>query len=153
MSYRPQFAFFTPPGFRDEQFHYSFDSTNTPGLSQTIAAGATLRNIALQTQQDAEFICRALKIQSGTSPSALNIQIKNSFDRLLSVGQTPIYDLYTPSGAAIVGSFWVPFEDEMRCPAGAFLELFITNLTSGTLSCPALSFYGVKRYRAEDCAR
>ncbi len=31
MIYRPQFAFHVaPPGFRDEQFHYSFDKENAP---------------------------------------------------------------------------------------------------------------------------
>ena len=152
MSYRPQFVFSTPRGFRDESFHYSFDSTNTPGLGVSIASGAFLNNIVLQTQADAEFICRALKVQLGTAASNLNLTIKNPQGLYLSAVNVPIADYLTPSGLAVVGSLFVPFEPEVRIPPSGFFEVYLENLTGGSLACPAFTFYGLKRYRVEDVA-
>ena len=152
MSYRPQFVFRTPPGFRDEQFHYSFDSTNTPGLGQTIASGAFLNNIVLQMQQDAEFICRAIKVQLETAVSTLNLTLKDSYDHYMAAVNVPIGTLLNPTGAAVLGSLFIPWEPEMRCPPGSFFEVYLENLTTGSVACPQFTFYGVKRYRVEDCA-
>jgi hypothetical protein len=152
MSYRPQFAFATPPGFRDEQFHYSFDGTNVAALSSTnpIAASAVLDNITLQLQQDAEFILRAWKVQLGTAPSRLNLTIKDPRGYYLSASSIPLGTYLTPSGLAVVGSLVVPFESEVVCPAGGFLQLNFRNLSTGSVNPPAFTLYGVKRY--QECA-
>jgi hypothetical protein len=146
MIYRPQYVFPpTPAGFVDEQFHYSFDSTNTPVLGLAIAAGVTLRNVYLQLQNDAEFILRAIKVQLGTSPSNLYLSIRDPHSFPLSAVHLPLNNYLTPGGASIVGSMMVPFESEVVCPAGGFFILDLYNPTTGNVTPPAFTLDGVNR--------
>lgn len=155
MIYRPQFAFVTPMGFRDEAFHYSFDSGNVPALGSVIAAGQLVSDITLQLQNDAEFILRALKVTGSgserggltqTAVSNLALQIKDPRGEYLSASFLPISNYLTGAGEAVVGRMFVPFESEIRCPASGFLQLFLYNPTSGALLPPSFTLYGVKRY-------
>jgi hypothetical protein len=159
MIYRPQFAFVTPRGFRDEQFHYSFDSTNVAALGSPIAAGQLVENIPLQMQNDAEFILRAVKVQgsgseregfTSTAVPNLAIQFKNPYSDFLSATFLPLSTCFTGAGEAVVGRVFVPLESEIICPRSGFLQVNLYNPTAGSLLPPAFTFYGVKRY--QECA-
>jgi hypothetical protein len=147
MIYRPQFGFPpTPPGFSDETFHYSFDSTTVSILGLAVTAGAVVNEIALQLQNDAEFICRGLKVQLGTAASNLYMQLKDPFGNCLSACPVALSDYLTGAGIAVVGRMIVPFESEIVCPiSGRFMVNFY-NPTTGPIFPPALTFFGVKRY-------
>ena len=147
MIYRAQYGFPpTPKGFQDETFHYSFDSGTVPALGTSIAAGAYLNDVTLQLQNDAEFILRGIKVQSGTSGSNLALQIKDPFGNYLSAGPVLLSDYLTGSGLAVIGRLIVPFESEIICPIGGFFQLYFYNPTTGSITPPALTFFGVKRF-------
>lgn len=154
MIYRPQFAFHVaPPGFRDEQFHYSFDKENVPILNTAIGAGLSVNNIVCQLQNDAEFILRSLKIQGvSSSVSSLLVTIRDPYGNFLSAVPLPIGNYASGGGAVSVGRMDVPFEDQIVCPIGGFFEVFLTNLTLGNVNPPAFSFYGVNRRPLERAA-
>lgn len=146
MIYRPQYAFSRrPAGFEDEAFHYSFDSSNVPVLGTTIAAGANVQNIPLQLQNDAEFILRAVKIQLATAPSNLYATIRDPFGNFVSAVPLPLDNYLTGAGAALIGRMEVPFESEIHCPLGGFFQLFLYNLTTGSVLPPQVTLYGVNR--------
>lgn len=146
MSYRPQYVFSTPPGFRDEQFHYFFDSSNVPVLGLAIPAGGRLDNVVLQLQNDAEFILRAVK----ASVSNLNMRLRDPFGNDLETSEAPISNTFTGGGGAVLGRMVVPYEPEIRCPASGFLTLFLRNLTTGNVTPGSFTLYGVNR--REECA-
>ena len=146
MIYRPQFAFPPAPrGYRDEQFHYGFDGTNVAALGRTVAAGGQLNNILLPLEPDAGFLCRGIKIQTATARTNLGVQLKSPHGDYLEITYLPAADLYTPSGAAILGSLFVPLEPEVECPPGGVWNLSLYNPTAGGLACPSVTLYGVKR--------
>jgi hypothetical protein len=150
--YRPQFAYDTPKGFRDEQFHYTFFGFNTPMLVANIAAGAILSNIPLVLQTDAPFLWRGVKVSPASSAFAnpqLNMQFKDAWGNYLSNKLVPAA-LYMPPVNANVGGFAVvPLEPEVRCPAGGIIWLWLQNPTGSPVAPPQISLYGVKRYRVE----
>lgn len=151
MVWRPQFAFPpAPAGFRDEQFHYGFDGSNVPALATAIAAGSQVLNVVLQLQNDAEFILRAIKVQLGTAPSSLALQLRDPYGNYLSATPLELSNYLTGGGAAMVGQMAVPFEDQIRCPLGGFFEVFLYNLTTGSVAPPAFTFFGVNR---RECGR
>jgi len=147
--YRPQYAFGTPPGFRDEQFHYSFDATNVPVLGTAIGAGLTVRNIVLQLQNDAEFILRAWKIQvSPPGRSSLALTIRDPYGNYLSASHLMLNNYLTPGGAVGIGQMVVPCEAEIRAPIGGFFDLTLYNPTLGNVTPGAFTLYGLNRREA-----
>jgi hypothetical protein len=147
MTYRPQFAFpAPPPGYRDEQFHYSYDGTNCALLANPIAAGALTGSIILLTEADAPFIARALKIQLGTAISPLWFQLVTPRGDYMQSVPVPLA-LYAGNidGLPIAGQYFVPFDSEIECPAGSNFTLFLYNPTGGSVDAPEVTLYGVKR--------
>jgi hypothetical protein len=122
-SYRPQYVTSpTPPGFKDEEFEYYFDSENTPGLIP-LQAGQSVNKVVLQLQQDSEFIWRAIELSGNTGP--LCVKFYDPFGNELSavtVEADTTYDA-TLQAENPVGRLPVVFEPEIRCPAGGFLEV------------------------------
>ena len=149
MIYRAQYGFPpTPKGFDDQMFHYSFDSTTVPALGVSLAAGAYSNDVTLQLQNDAEFILRGIKVQTqaGTTGSNLSMQIKDPFGNYLSAGPVDLSRYLRGSGLAVIGRLIVPFEAEIVCPIGGFFQLYFYNPTTGSITPPALTFFGVKRF-------
>jgi hypothetical protein len=148
MPYRPQFAFATPPGYRDEAFLYSFDSTNSPGLVASIPAqvgsnpGQTLY-IPLQLQTDAVFIIRAW----GFSVANLGVQLRDAFGYLLQDSFVPENLQFEPSGLSGLGYNLIPIEPELACSPGATLLINFSNSTNAAIACPKITLDGVKRFR------
>jgi hypothetical protein len=150
--YRPQYAFGTPRGFRDETFHYSFDKTNVAALGVQIPAGQLRNDIVLQLQNDQEFVCRGISVlgadveRGGTAPSNLYLWLKDPFGNYLSQTYVPLSRYLTGSGRTVTGRFPVILEPEIICPAGGMWVAYFYNPTSGSLYPPAFTFYGDKRY-------
>ena len=149
--YRPQMAYTALPGFRDEEFRYSFDSSNVAILGVAILAGQVVNDIYLQLQNEAEFICRGIRVQLNTAPSDLQLWLKEPFGSYLSQTYIPLATYLTGAGAAICGRMTVVFEPEISCPAGSFFTAFLRNPTTGSVTPPSFSFFGVKRWPLE-CA-
>ena len=149
MTYRPQFAYPSPPfGMQDEQFHYSFDGTTIPLLSSVnaLAAGSQSNDIILPLQADAPFIARTLKIQLGTAASLLWFKLKTPRGDYLQVVPVPLA-LYAGGmdGIAMAGQLFIPLEPEIECPPGSNWTLYLYNPTSGNVNPPAVTLFGVKR--------
>jgi hypothetical protein len=62
VGYRPQFAYPTSRGCRDEDFVYYFDGSNVPLLANGLAAGVEIDYIPLPLDQDAPFYWRGWKV-------------------------------------------------------------------------------------------
>lgn len=151
--YRPQFAYSTPPGCRDEDFVYYFDGSNIPLLNQSIS-GLTIPNIPLPLDQDAPFYWRGIKVDIRTTGTvAPNVQVKfqDCYQNDLSDGLVPATQYgfaqnpITFQGANYTGPP-VPFEPEIYCPRGGYILLF---LRAPALANPTFLFatlFGVKRF-------
>lgn len=154
-NYRPQYAYPPAPlGWEDEQFHYSFDSTNTPLLStaNALAAGAFSNNIILPMDSEQTngkgvvFFARAIKIRLGTLHSSLNFQLRTPHGDYMQAVPVPIA-LYASriDGKSIAGQYFIPFEAEIESPAGSNWTLYLYNPTSGSVNPPSVTLVGVKR--------
>lgn len=147
MTYRPQFSFPPPPlGYQDEQFHYSFDSTNTPLLATAIVAGAFANNIILPMDADAPFFARSIKIRLGTLHSTLNFQLRTPHGDLMQGVPVPIA-LYAGriDGKSIAGQHFINFDSEIEAPAGSNWTLYLYNPTLVSVAPPSVSIEGIKR--------
>lgn len=125
MLYVPQYAPSpAPPGFRDEEFEYYFDTQNTPGL-KALSSGQSANKIVLQLQADAEFIWRAVQISGNTGP--LQIRFYDPYSNELTAVTVEADRAYsaTENGNPPIGRLPVVFEPEIRCPASGFLMVDI----------------------------
>lgn len=156
MIYRPQFAYLTPRGYQEEQFHYTFDQSNTPYLnSGNLAAGAFIFNVPLNLQADAPFFLRGWSISGvNNSDPQISARLREPGGNYLSDDFIPI-DLYAkPTGLAVVGNLDVPWIDQLECPAGGTFFLDLKNQTTGSvnLNLVRISLEGVKRRKLERAA-
>lgn len=156
MIYRPQFVYPTPRGYRDEQFHYTFDQSNTPALNTgNLAAGLFVFNIPLNLQADAPFFLRGWSISgANVSDPQISGRLREPGGVYLSDDFIP-FDLYArPLQAAIVGNLNVVWEPGIECPAGGTFLLDLKNQTNGAvnLNLVRISLEGVKRRLLERAA-
>lgn len=154
--YRPQFAYPLPPApCEDQTCMYSFDATNLPVFTGTLAAGAQTGRVPLKLDKDADFYLRAIRSQglvsfrledTGANPlsdsenanNPTNFELPNQYSRTMGAGLVAL-----ESGA-----------DGIFGPAGGNFVVLLYNATAATitLSTCALNLVGVKRYRGERCA-
>jgi hypothetical protein len=154
--YRPQFAYPLPPApCEDQACMYSFDATNLPVFSGSLAAGAQTGRIPLKLDKDADFYLRAIDSQGlisfrleDTDGNALsdcdnavnstNYELPNEYSRTVGAGFVAL-----ESGAG--GIFG---------PAGGNFVVYLYNATALTINLAtcALNLVGVKRYSKEVCA-
>ena len=127
MSYRPQFPNQTPDGYQDKDFVHYYDQTNTPQLNNalSLAVGATILQIPLQLQGDAQFTLRAIKING---PANYGVRIKDPYGNYLSDDFVPIPQEYGPQETSVFGSNAVEFEPEIPCPLGSIIFVDIKRL-------------------------
>ena len=172
MSYRPQFAFPTDPGCRDEDFVYYFDGSNVPLLAGGIAAGQQIDYIPLPLDQDAPFYWRGWKVglrnihPSGCPPVSIvsyklpdfRIKLRDCYDNDLmdsmvtacecGFPQNPLAfldQLLTGPPVALDGP-----DEGIYCPRGGVIQAFIrggAGLIFGDTNLVSISLYGVKRYK------
>jgi hypothetical protein len=156
MSYRPQFYYRTPPGYRDIPYVrpvvYGQDpSAGVPSLQP-------VNNYIIQLDKDADILFRSLFIQGvnqGQAAAILQVRLTDAYGNYLTDGYIPMplyawgAGLTSPdagSGRAKV------FEPELYCPAGSVLQLDFYNPVSAVYNYPGLiEFRGVKRC-PEACA-
>lgn len=145
--FRPQFAYATPPGYKDQDFQYSFDgNTNTPLLSGNINSGVLIQNIILPLQPDEVFLWRGWKVQSySISFMPLYIQWRDPMGNYLSLCPVPVAHIALPGGIAGYGFETVPIEPEIPCPAGSNVLCSLYNASPAPTQLPRVVLYGVKR--------
>jgi len=153
--YRPQFAYSTPAGCRDEDFVYYFDGSNTPLLNQNLQ-GLTVSNIPLVMQQDAPFYWRGVKlgVQGGGGAGAfpdLTVQFQDPYQNNLSDDLVSALQYGFPqnpdstANGRLLGPP-VPLEPEIYCPPGSYILLFL-KASNASLQMLRVSLYGVKRFK------
>ena len=166
--YRPQFAYATPEGCRDDEFTYSFDGSNTPLLNQNIS-GLTLRNIPLVLEQDAPFFWRGIKVGVLGSSSAgcppvttvayqfpdFAMKFQDCYQNDLSDGFVPATQYGFPQNpVAFLGSLLTGpptvLDPEIYCPPGGYILLGIQVPTLAIACYLVVTLYGVKRFK--ECA-
>lgn len=160
--YRPQFAYHTPEGCRDEDFVYFYDGSNTPMLNQNIS-GLTLFNIPLVTQQDHPFYWRGIKVglldpqgEEYEFPNVL-VQFQDCYQNNLSDDLVPSTQYAFPmnplqfNNSLLTGPAFL-LDPEIYCPPGGYILLFLQAPVLGDRGDTYflnVSLYGVKRFR--DC--
>lgn len=152
--WRPQFAYPTPKGCRDEDFVYQFDGSNTPMLV-SISAGQNVPYIPLVLQQDASFYWRGWKVETRSSLTEedlaipdLSIKLRDPSQNDLSDGLVPVVEYgYVQNPAQRFTQPPVLIDPEIFCPAGGIVTAFL--LGGSTLTAASgvvISLYGVKRF-------
>lgn len=117
MPYRPQYAYPPPPpGWKDEEFEYYFDSTTIPAL-----ALVPNNQIVLPLQADAEYHIRGIQVSGNTG----NLLVRLWTARGDQLSQVPIEVDRAYSGTlnAPTGRLPVPFADKIVCPPGSVLRV------------------------------
>lgn len=157
--YRPQFPFTTPPKCEDQRCVYSYDSTNTPFLAGTLAAGANINRIPLQLDKDADFYIRAIS----TTDTGLGItwRLEDPKGHPLSDTENAIqYQNYEfPEFYSTTDGFGIVTLDNaddwgIFCQQGSKLLMYLFNngLTAIDLTTLCFNLHGVKRYSGDKCA-
>jgi hypothetical protein len=162
--YRPEFAYSTPPGFRDQEFEHFYDTTSTPGFNPATGTQSVL-NIPLNIDTDAEFRWRGIRLKFTDSDEDLSgianigLRWRTPEGAYLSpssdtspFGFVPVYLAYiTPKNDNNVnGGMSCIIEPEIICPAASvvWLDMFSFDLgVSGYLQFLWLT--GVKRFSDE----
>jgi hypothetical protein len=170
MIYRPQFAYATPPGCRDQDFIYFFDGSNTPLLNQNFS-GLDLSNpsggIPLVLEQDTPFYWRGIKVGAlrGVAASVtatyaapnMTVRFKDNYENFLSDDMVPATEYGFPQNPMSINSSQltgppVPLDGDIYCPPGGVLWAYLKCpvLSEQDTWFPQLAFYGVKRFK--ECA-
>ena len=153
MMYRPQFAYSTLPGCKDEDFVYFFDGSNTPFLNQSVSA-LSIPYIPLIMDQDAPFYWRGIKIDmrtTGAVPPNVNVKLRDCYQNDLSDGLVPATQYGFPqnpvtfNGQNYTGAP-VPLEPEIYCPRGGVILFFLEAPTLANPSYLSVTLFGVKRF-------
>lgn len=150
--YRPQFAFPKASNCQEQRCIYCFDSSNTPSMAGTLAAGITTSRIPLPLDRDADYLVRAIQI----SPSLLQFGLEDP-------GYHPLVHP-TSSGLppVVASALWsqcdggplVTLESDnwgIYCRRGAVLIAYFSNPTTGALAFPTINIHGIKRFTGAKC--
>ena len=154
--YAPQFAYPAAPGKCDDQrFSYSYDATNLPAFTGTLAAGQQTGRIPLSLDKDADFYLRAINIQGAASvrlEDPDNNPLSDSDNRLQAANFMLPAEYGDSSGAGVVALD--AGAGGVYGPAGGNFMLLVANLGSTPieLSTCAITLHGVKRYTEKGCA-
>ena len=150
--YRPQFAYNPPdPPCHSQKCQYSFDQTNLPALTGSLAANGQTGRIPLKLDKDAPFILRGI-----VSQGALSFRLEDKDGNGLSDSENAVNstnfelpkEYANPAGAGLVA-----LEGEVYAPIGGTIVLTLLNNTSGSvnLNTFAINLHGEKRYQGEAC--
>ena len=134
-------------GLYDQDFEHDFDAITTPAFGSTVAAGASLRDIPLVLETDAEFVVRGIRIFT-TATVFLDFQLKEpggKFAHSFLSGGLAV----APVGALAFNT--IPIEPEIVCPKGGVWMLYVANPTATPVVLGlGVTFFGVKR-RSNAC--
>jgi hypothetical protein len=129
--YKPQWAYATPDGFRDELFLYPFSFT-VKADGKTPAIG-----LPMQLEDDVPTILRAILFPNcSPNPSSTDfpafVRITDSNGNPLSDGLILAAGVYGLSGLENQNAFGFPFEPEILCaPGGTILFDFLLQSNGG----------------------
>ena len=165
--HRPQFAYSTPPGCRDEEFTYTFDGSNTPMLYADIS-GRAISNIPFPLDRDAPFYWRGIKVALLSSAAGPNgtvggitgyafpevyVKFRDCYENDLSDGlvaatqyafpQNPVQ----PNNNSLLTGPPTPLDPEIYCPAGGVIFFFLRAPVLAGPSLLSVTLYGMKRYK------
>lgn len=151
MSYRPQRAIITPPGYRDEEFIY-------PVLGSQIgvlAAGQEITNVPIPMDRDYPYFWTGVAY-STNAPSSIGLRFRDAYGTYLSDDycSTTLYCYPANDGTffgAFGGGFIALFEPPILCPAGSIPLVDFKNLTTvgGSGASPYdFELRGFKRLKA-----
>jgi hypothetical protein len=155
--YRPQFAFPTPDGCRDQEAELFYDTQSNPGLAVAPGDPAKIYNIPLTIDPDAEFLWRGVKFDHVKNAN-IGVRFRDPYGRYMSDDFVPIWLCHiSPSNTLTMGGQACIHEPEIVCPAASvvmvdFCSYDTTPWTSGGPSPVMLC--GVKRYKLDagcDC--
>ncbi len=152
MIYRPQFAYPTPDGFRDQDSDQFFDSVAVPQLA---AGGANpIYSIPLTLDPDAEFRWRGVKFDH-VDAANIGVRFRDPWNNYLSDDFIPIWLAFiSPSSDELTGGQCCVFEPEIICPAKSVVFVdFISYDTVPWLSGgpSPIVLCGVKRFPISGC--
>lgn len=156
--YRPQNVFREPADCEVQRCVYSFDSTNTPWLATTLAAGADISRIPLRLDKDADFFLRAF--QTTDNGGGLTFRLEDMKGHPLSdkgnVDPLTNYEypaLYSAMDGAGITALDNADDYGVFCQQGSILTLWIFNDGPAAIDLTALivNLHGVKRYTGGVC--
>ena len=154
--YRPQFSYPLPaPPCEDQAVSYSFDSTNTPVLGGTLAAGAQTGRIPLRLDKDADFYLLAFDTQGGVS---IRLEDGNGNPLSDSENSSNAANFLTPAEYGRTnGAGFVVLESGaggVLGHAGGVFCLYLYNPTAVTINLTTcvVNLVGRKRYPKALCA-
>jgi hypothetical protein len=154
--FRPQFVHALPPlPCVQQTCQYSFDKTNLPALTGTLAAGQRTGRIPLKTDKDAPFYVRGISTQ-GSLSIRLQDADNNAFSDSENALESSNYEI--PSEwSATAGDGFVVLESGdggVFIPVGATLVMYLYNNTAGALNLNTvvINLMGVKQYPNAECA-
>jgi hypothetical protein len=157
--YRPQFAYKSPADCEEQRCVYSFDSTNTPWLATTLAAGGNILRIPLLLDRDADFYLRGF--QTAVAIGGLEFRLEDPKGHALSDRENLLQEsdyeyssLYSEMNGAGIVALDNCDDYGVFCQAGSRFYLYLLNNGPATVNLTAfvLTLHGVKRYSGERCA-
>lgn len=155
--YRAQFAYPRPVSpCEDQRCQYSFDATNLPVFTGTLASGGQTGRIPLKLDKDADFYLRAIS-QKGTVSIRIEDTDGNPLSDVDNANNPTNFELPNEYSNT-VGAGLVALESGASGvfgPAGGNYVVYLYNATAGTidLTTCVLNLHGVKRYPGnERCA-
>lgn len=129
MSYRPQRAMLTPPGYRDEEFIYPILGSQIG----SIAAGLEVTNIPLPMDRDYPYFWTGVAYSSNVA-SSIGLRFRDAYGTYLSDDYCSstlyLYPANDGAAAAFGGGFIAVFEPPVICPAGSIPLVDFKNLTA-----------------------
>lgn len=131
--FKPQWAYETPEGYRDEIYLYPFSFS-------VLADGKTLaNNLPLQLDDDVPSIIRAIVFPNvGLQPSTVEfpsfVRIRDSNGNPLSDGLVLAAGVYGLSGGQDQNAFGFPIEPEIPCSPGGTLLFDFLVASNGVVS-------------------
>jgi hypothetical protein len=156
--YTPQNVFSEPRNCDVQRCVYSFDRTNTPWLTTTLAAGANISRIPLQLDKDADFFLRA--IQTTDNGVGLEFRLEDmkghplsDKDNVVTLTNYEYPALYSAMDGAGITTVDNADDYGVFCQQGSRLTLWLLNNGPNPINLTALvvNLHGVKRYTSGTC--
>ena len=154
MIYRPQFAYPTPDGFRDQETEQFFDSQAFGLLNPQVGDPPIIYDIPLTLDPDADFRWRGEKFDHATL-SNFGVRFRDCHLNYLSDDFIPVWLVFIgPSLSARGGGQGITHEPEILCPATGVVMMDIKSFDTvpWTTGGPGnVTLCGVKRYNLQNC--
>ena len=154
--FRPQFAHALPPlPCVQQPCQYSYDQTNLPALTGTLAAGQRTGRIPLKTDKDAPFYVRALSTH-GLLSLRIEDADRNAWSDSENAVESTNYEIPSEwsEGGGAGNVVLESGAGGIFIPLGATLVMYLYNNTAGALNLNTVcvNLVGVKQFENEECA-